>query len=121
MSDYETLRRTIAEAIRGEPMRDEPTWDLLHDSRKESYLDDADRVLAAIEAAQAKDVLLARAALLAALDPEDEQMLAAVARDMWEYASDGEEYTDLVRVYWEGEARAAVLALKAIAQGEPQP
>lgn len=64
----EMLRQRVAEAIRGEPMQGEPVWDLLHDSRKESYLDDADRVLAALESEQAKEVLLKRAKLHADFD-----------------------------------------------------
>lgn len=66
--NVEELRDVIARAIRGEPMRGEPSWELLNAARKEAYIDDADRVLAALESAQAQDVLRQRAELHADFD-----------------------------------------------------
>ncbi len=66
--NVDELRDLVARAIRGEPMQGEPTWELLSAPRKEAYIDDADRVLAALESEQAKEVLLKRAELHADFD-----------------------------------------------------
>lgn len=70
-------------------------------------------------------VPIARATLLAALDPEDEALVEAVARAMYEHTRTDPRFTarpawednDSARDYWPWFARAAIAKLKRMAQG----